>query len=90
MDAPHRRPPYRSAAPGDTLGLKHLREALRDVEFPQHTSSLRARVGNWRMPIDGAHFETLGAWLEGVPEKTFRSADDVAESVARAHPELRE
>ena len=83
-------PPYDIAPPSDTLGLKHLREALRDISFPQRTSELREHVGKWRMPIDGAHFATIDEFLDGVPEKTFRTPEDVAESVARAHPELRE
>lgn len=84
------RPPYRSAAPGDTLGLRHLREMLRDIEFPRKTSELRSTIGNWRIPTDGTHFETLSRYLDGVPEKTFRDPDEVATSVARAHPELRD
>lgn len=84
------RPPYHIAPEGDTLGLKHLREALADLDYPMDTGELRARAGLWRMPTDGARFETLDAWLEGVPDKTFRSADDVADAVARAHPELRD
>jgi len=84
------RPPYDKMPYADTMGLRHLRVALRDVGFPKRTSELRERFGEWRMPITGAHFTPLASWLEGVPEKTFRSAEDVAESVARAHPELRE
>lgn len=83
-------PPYRLMPRADTMGLRHLRVALQDVPFPQRTSELRDHYGNWRMPVTGAHFQTLAEWLEGVPEKKFRSAEDVAESVARAHPELRE
>lgn len=84
------RPPYDVVPPQDTLGLRHLRVALRDVGFPRRTSEIRERFGNWRMPVTGARFEPLSAWLAGVPEKTFRSVEDLAESVARAHPELRE
>lgn len=84
------RPPYRSAAHGDTLGLRHLREMLRDIDFPRKTSELRERAGNWRIPTDGARSEPLSRYLDGVPEKTFRSPEDVATSVARAHPELRD
>lgn len=84
------RPPYERVAPGDTLGLKHLREALRDIEFPRKTSELRDEIGSWRIPTDGARFEPLARYLDGVPEKTFRSAEDVAMSVSRAHPELRD
>ncbi|HVM45563.1 MAG TPA: hypothetical protein VM582_06470 [Candidatus Thermoplasmatota archaeon] len=84
------RPPYGTVPPGDTLGLRHLRVALQDIEYPAKTSEVRERAGSWRMPLDGAHFEPLSDWLEGVPERTFRSADDVAEAVAKAHPELRD
>jgi len=85
------RPPYRIAPEGDTLGLRHLREALADLDYPMKTKELRARAGNWRMPVTGADFEPLAAWLEGVPDnKTFRSSNDVAKAVAHAHPELRE
>lgn len=84
------RPPYDQMPHADTMGLRHLRVALRDIPFPRKTSEIREHFGNWRMPITGSDFEPLSSWLEGVPEKTFRSVDEVAESVARAHPELRE
>ena len=84
------RPPYRIAPPGDTLGLRHLREALADLDYPMDTHELRARAGLWRMPWTGAQFEPLEAWLDGVPDKTFRGPDEVAEAIARAHPELRD
>lgn len=84
------RPPYEIAPPDDTLGLRHVREMLRDVPFPRRTSELREQLGRWRVPITGAKFEPFEDYLAGVPEKTFRSPDDVVEAVARAHPELRE
>ncbi len=84
------RPPYRSAAPGDTLGARHLDVALADVAYPQTTSELVARYGRWRMPITGVEFEPLAAWLDGVPEQTFRSPAAVVDAVVRAHPELKE
>lgn len=84
------RPPYDKMPHADTMGLRHLRVALRDIEFPQRTSEIKERFGEWRMPVTGARFVPLSSWLAGVPERTFRSADDVAEAVARAHPELRE
>lgn len=84
------RPPYHIAPRGDTLGLRHLREALADLDYPIDTTELRERAGKWRMPRTGAEFEPLDAWLDGVPERRFRSAEDVADAVARAHPELRD
>lgn len=84
------RPPYDIAPSGDTLGVRHLREMLRDVEFPQKTSALRERLGHWRIPITGADFHPLVEFLAGVPEKTFRSSEALVESITRAHPELRE
>ena len=84
------RPPYRIAPPRDTLGVRHVRTALADLEFPAKTSEIRARAGSWRMPRTGAEFETLDAWLDGVPERTFRSPEAVADAIERAHPELRE
>lgn len=84
------RPPYRVAPAADTLGLRHLREALRDLPFPATTSELRARAGAWRMPTTGAVFHPLSEYLDGLEEERFRSADEVSDAVARAHPELRE
>lgn len=83
-------PPYETVPPGDTLGLRHLRQALADLDFPQRTSQLRERVGYWRMPTTGAQFEPLARYLDGVPEKSFHTPEEVAEAVARAHPELRD
>jgi len=83
-------PPYDSVPRGDTLGLRHLREALDDLDYPMTTSDLRARAGLWRMPTTGAQFVPLAEYLEGVRERKFRSSDDVADAIARAHPELRE
>lgn len=84
------RPPYDIAPPSDTLGLGHVREALADLDFPMKASELRARAGNWRIPITGARFAPLAELLDGVRDRTFRSPNDVAEAVARAHPEMRE
>lgn len=84
------RPPYDAVPIGDTVGLRHVRETLEDLEFPIKTSELRARAGAWRMPVTGTRFETLGEWLEGVPETQFRHIEDVVAAMARAHPELRE
>lgn len=84
------RPPYETVPRGDTLGLRHVREALADLDYPMRTSGLRSRAGAWRIPTTGAHFEPLERYLDGVPERTFRSAEDVTAAIARAHPEMRE
>jgi hypothetical protein len=84
------RPPYRIAPDSDTLGLRHVREALADLEFPLTTRQLSARAGRWRMPITGARFRTLADMLDGVPEGTFAGPREVARAIGRAHPELRE
>lgn len=90
IDETAHHPPYHTAAPGDTLGLKHVREALADLPFPLRTSELRARAGTWRMPVTGTRFETLDLWLDGVREKKFYSPNEVAAAIGRAHHELRE
>lgn len=84
------RPPYGVVPSGDTIGIRHLREALQDITFPRRTSELRRTIGHWRIPTTGAVYEPLDRYLEGVPERTFRSADALARSVTRAHPELRD
>lgn len=91
MDDHHfERPPYRTAPSGDTLGLRHVREALRDLPFPTTTAEIRRRAGHWRMPTTGAEFHPLAEYLQDVPEATFRDVHDLTRAVARAHPELRE
>jgi hypothetical protein len=84
------RPPYDLVPPDDTLGLRHVRLALADLEFPARTRDLRTRVGAWRVPITGAHMHTLAEMLEGLDDREFRSAAEVAAAIARAHPELRD
>jgi hypothetical protein len=83
------RPPYGVAPDADTLGLRHVRVALADLEWPQSTRALRARAGSWRVPITGAHAHPLADLLEGVPERAFGSPRAVAVAIGRAHPELR-
>lgn len=84
-------PPYRTAAPGDTLGLRHLVEALADLPFPAGARDIRAWAGNWRIPITGGHYHRLHEFLEGVDEdERFERPEDLARAVGRAHPELRE
>ncbi|HEX2021850.1 MAG TPA: hypothetical protein VHH36_04005 [Candidatus Thermoplasmatota archaeon] len=90
MHEPDVRPPYQAAAPGDTLGERHVVEALRDLPFPATRDELLARAGRWRMPITGARFVTLEEMMTGVRGRTFRSADDVARAIGKAHPEWRE
>lgn len=85
------RPPYRIAPPFDTLGLRHVREALRDLPFPARTRDLVARAGAWRIPTTGVQFHPLSEYLEGVPpDREFFNVDEVSDAIARAHPELRE
>lgn len=84
------RPPYDVAPPRDTMGLRHVLVALEDLEFPTDTRALLARAGEWRIPITGDHFHTLGEMLAGVSQRRFRRPDDVAAAIAKAHPELRE
>lgn len=87
---PRDRPPYDTAAPSDTMGVRHIELALRDLPFPATTREILQRAGAWRMPVSGAHFHTLAEYLRGVEERDFRSPEDVARAVARAHPELAE
>lgn len=90
-DHPVETPPYRIAPASDTLGVRHVVEALRDLPFPATRDQLLARAGHWRIPVTGAHFHTLAEFLEGVPGKrAFRDARDVARAIGRAHPELDE
>ena len=83
------RPPYGIVPASDTLGLWHVEVALRDLPFPATRRDLVGRAGQWRMPITGAHFHRLEEFLEGVPDRRFRSPHDVARAIARAHPELK-
>lgn len=83
-------PPYRTAPQGDTLGVIHVEEALRDLPFPATREEILARAGNWRMPITGAHYHRLSEMMENVPNGArFRSAKDVARAIAKADPNLR-
>lgn len=69
--------------PLDADALWQLRAALSDLEFPQTTSELRRRVGSWRRGHADAGFEPLAHYLEGVPERTFLSPDEVTAAVER-------
>lgn len=83
-------PPYRSAAAGDTLGIRHVVEAVRDLPFPTTAADLRARAGNWRIPITGAHFHPFSEFLDGVDERRrYRTPEALGLAILRAHPELR-
>lgn len=91
--APHtlEAPPYQLAAPGDTMGIRHVYEAIRDLPFPTRLADVRERAGNWRIPITGAHFHRLSEFLEGVDDRhRYRSPEALARAVLKAHPELRE
>lgn len=83
------RPPYATAPPADTLGTRHVIEALRDLDFPMTTRQIVERAGAWRMPITGAHFHTLADMMRGVPARTFRSPRSVADAIERENAALR-
>ena len=74
----HLRTPAPSfVAPGDTAGLRHVEEALRDLEFPMTRDELLARAGAWRMPITGARFVRLDEMMAHVQDRRFASLEDV-------------
>lgn len=77
-------PPYDLVPEGDTLGVKHIREALADLEWPLTKAALLERAGAWRIPVTGAHFHPLEQWLVGVPEGKYRTVDDLVDAVRRA------
>jgi hypothetical protein len=81
---PHERAPYRDVPEGDTLGVRHIREALADLLFPMTRQELLARAGNWRIPVTGRTFRTLAEYLQDVDDDEFRSADEVARAVGRS------
>lgn len=76
-------PPYGSAADGDTLGVRHVEVALRDLPFPLTGAELAARAGRWRIPITGQRSVELRELLDLDERRTYRSAEDVARRVAR-------
>lgn len=78
------RAPYGLAPPADTLGTRHVEEALSDLIFPMTREELLARAGNWRIPVTGRSFRTLSEYLQGVDQDRFRSAHDVAHEIERA------
>lgn len=83
-------PPYHLVPPGDTLGVRHVEEALRDLPFPATREELLARAGNWRIPVTGNHFHTLAEFLGDVPARTrFRSAHQVARAISKAQRDQR-
>lgn len=90
MEHPLERPPYEVAPESDTMGLRHVELALRDLPFPATTSQIRERAGNWRMPITGNHHHTLSEFMEGLGERRFRSSRDFARAIGRANRTLKE
>ena len=87
--APPEPSPFRMAAPSDTMGLRHVAIALADLPFPATKAEILGRAGAWRMPVTGTHFHPLSQFLEGVPEKRYRSLHALMRAVERAHPDLR-
>ncbi len=82
--APDERPPYDVVPRVDTLGTRHIEEALSDLEFPISRFDLLARAGAWRVPVTGAHFRTLGEYLADVDDRAFRSPVSVTRAIERA------
>ena len=84
-------PPYRLVPPGDTLGVRHVELALRDLPFPATRDEILARAGHWRVPVTGNHFHTMAEFLADVPgRRRFRGPGDVAKAIGKAHPELKD
>ena len=78
QDEPHLRTPAPAhVAPSDTAGLRHVEEALRDLEFPMTREELLARAGHWRMPITGAHYVRLDEMLARTDARRFGSLDEL-------------
>jgi len=81
---PPERPPYGIVPDGDTLGVKHIREALADLPWPASKRDLLQRAGAWRIPVTGAHYHPLAQWLEGVPDRRYASVDALVRAIDRA------
>lgn len=82
--APHERAPYDQVPPFDTLGTRHIEEALSDLVFPMTRAELLARAGNWRIPVTGRSFRTLSEYIARVDNDKFSDAHEVARAVERA------
>lgn len=82
--APDEHAPYRRVPPADTLGVKHIEEALHDLSFPMTRAQLLARAGDWRIPVTGASFRRLHEYMQGVDVDRFRSAEDVTAAIRQA------
>lgn len=87
--APPERSPYGIAPADDIMGLRAVREMLADLQFPLTKRAILERAGAWRVPVTGAHFHPLEQFLEGVPDRRYRSVDALVRAVGRAHPDLR-
>ncbi|GEM_PF-5077994 len=87
--APPERPPYDVVPPDDLVGLRAVRVMLADLPFPATLRQLVERVGAWRVPITGVHFHPMRQFLEGMPNRKYRSPRAVLRAMARAHPDLR-
>lgn len=88
-DGPPERPPFDSAADGDTMGIEHILLALDDLTFPVSREDLLTQAGDWRIPTTGRHFHRLREYLVDVDAKSFRSPADVVRAIGKAHPDLR-
>lgn len=78
------RAPYDLVPESDTLGARHIHEALDDLPFPMSRDELLARAGAWRIPVTGRAFRTLAEYLAPVERSEFADAHDVAHAVDRA------
>jgi hypothetical protein len=86
--SPPERSPYEIVPPDDLVGVRAIGVMLRDLPFPLDLADVRERAGGWRVPVTGAHYHPLAQFLEGVPDRSYRSAEALVRAIEKAHRDL--